>query len=378
MSLSFKNIPTVELHRHWEAGMSPEVVARLAQRNNVDVLVNGKGASLPVDPQNPDSLSAYFQGISRAFEDGEKPMGPFLDAFRALKGVLRTIVDIRDAIFWQLQEEQQAGSIHSELRGSPMSIVQATNLSPFEVVAAVQAGIEKAWDELAMSSTQILCFSREKGLEGGGDPFKNQAPIVADLAAQAYKEGYPIAIDIASGNGEVTHPPRMFRDALAPAIHAGVPITVHAGEQGLPPDFADAPPEMIRQAVEELGARRIGHGTALMADADLRQVLIERRIGVEMCPVSNAAMGYMPLDSHPMTRFLHEDLLVSAGTDDPIFFGISGVRDMIERCRVPLGISVADVIDMTQNAINTAFVSDERRRYLHVKFLEGLDRVNAI
>lgn len=365
---AMSEVPSVELHRHWEAGMSPDVIATLAERNHVDSLMNGRGVALPVLPRDPDSLRDYFQGISSDFESGKRPMGPFLDAFRALKGVLKTVTDIRDAIFWQLREEQNAGSIHTELRGSPMSITQATRLMPLDVVAAVHMGIEKAWNELGMSGTQILCFSRDKGLEGGDDPFKNQALIVADLAVRAHRDGYPTAIDIASGLGEVAHPPRMFRDVLNPAIEAGVPITVHAGEQGVFPDFADAPPEMIRQAVTDLGARRIGHGTSLIADSGLRRMLIERGVGVEMCPVSNAAMGYMPLDAHPMGMFLDEGLLVSAGTDDPIFFGIGSVRDMLVKHGADLRITPTDAVQMTRNAIETAFVSDARRQWLHEEF----------
>lgn len=110
---------------------------------------------------------------------------------------------------------------------------------------------------------------------------------------------------------------------------AGIPITVHAGEQSAPPEFKEAPPSFVKDAVEKLGARRIGHGTSLIADPKLRDWIRERNVCIECCPVANDAMGYMPLEKHPMKEFLDAGLRVTANTDDPIPFNLSGVRDML-------------------------------------------------
>jgi adenosine deaminase len=143
-----------------------------------------------------------------------------------------------------------------------------------------------------------------------------------------------------------------------------VPLTVHAGEQGRPPEFADSPVASVVESVERLGARRIGHGTALAASATARSVVRERGIGIECCPVSNDKMGFMPLGAHPLPRFLAEGLLVSLNTDDPLMFGPFTVGDTFRAISGPLGLGADAMSALTRNAIETAFVSDERRAWL--------------
>ena len=143
-----------------------------------------------------------------------------------------------------------------------------------------------------------------------------------------------------------------------------MPLTVHAGEQGVPPDFADAPPEIVVEAVERLGARRIGHGTSLAASREARGLVKDRGIGIECCPVSNYRMGFMPIAQHPLKLFLEEGLLVSLSTDDPLMFGPFSVQQTFDAIESPLGLGPADLAALTRNALETAFVSDERRAHL--------------
>lgn len=121
--LSFDNVPTVELHRHWEAGMSPETIAEIAARNRIENLRTVDGEVLKgVDPQDPESIRAYAKSIVNGFK-GSNGFVNFLTAFRALSSVLRTEEDLEFAIFEQLRGEQAAGSVHTELRGSPASLI---------------------------------------------------------------------------------------------------------------------------------------------------------------------------------------------------------------------------------------------------------------
>jgi adenosine deaminase len=75
-------------------------------------------------------------------------------------------------------------------------------------------------------------------------------------------------------------------------------------------------------------------------------------------------MGFMPLAQHPLPMLLEEGLLVSLSTDDPLMFGVADVRETFERVAGPLGLEEGALAQMTRNAIQTAFVSDERRRWL--------------
>ncbi len=233
-----------------------------------------------------------------------------------------------------------------------------------DIAVALVRGVDRAWAERAVSGTFILAFSRQKGLAGPDAPaVQRQAAVVARLAAALHRADRPVGLDIA-GFPETTYPPRAFEEALAPAREAGVPLTVHAGEQGKPPGFAGAPPALILEAVDRLGATRIGHGTSLVASAEARRILRDRHVAVECCPVSNAKLEFIALPDHPLPLFLREGLLVSLSTDDPLMFGPFTVAKTFEAIAGPLGLGDADLLTLTRNGVESAFVTDARRAWL--------------
>ncbi|MBI5152147.1 adenosine deaminase family protein [Candidatus Peregrinibacteria bacterium] len=349
------NIPTVELHRHLEAGMSPETMALLAQKNKISQVLtrNGKVPIEGVDPQDPDSIRNYYQRIFAGFK---KPDGfsRFLDSLGLPVSVMVTLQDLETAAYQQILEQARNGSIHTELRGSPYTyqekLIEKVTLE--DVINAIRKGIRKAYTDHGASGAFIACFSRNKADKYGKD--------VVNAVLKTHTLESPVGLDIA-GAPESEFPPAMFEKLLQPAREAGVPITIHAGEQSAPPEFKKTPPSFVKDAVEKLGARRIGHGTSLIADAKLRDWIREKNICIECCPVSNDAMGYMPLEKHPMREFLDAGLRVTANTDDPIPFGLSGVRDMFVKYGKVLRLNPTDVIQMTRNGIAAAFVTPERR-----------------
>ena len=355
---------TVELHRHFEAGIRPGLIARLAAKYGItEVRTRSGEVIVGVDPQDPQAIQRYYREIAAGFVT---PGGfaRFVDSFGLPLSVMRTLDEVEGAVFDQLTDCADAGSLHTELRGSPFSYREHVNAPIEEVAEALLHGVDRAWRERGASGTFILTFSRQKGLgDAGLPPVQRQAPLVAELAARLHRPDRPVGLDIA-GFPEVPFPPRAFEQALAPAREAGVPLTVHAGEQGMPPTYADAPPALIVEAVERLGARRIGHGTSLASSREARELMTRRGIGIECCPVSNYRMGFVPIAQHPLKQFLDEGLLVSISTDDPLMFGPFSVQQTFDAIEEPLGLGPADLAALTRNAIETAFVSDERRTWL--------------
>lgn len=367
-------IPTVELHRHFEAGLAPETIARLAARHGLTEVRTRLGQPVPgVDPQDPAAVRRYYETVARSFA-GPGGFTRFVDAFGLPLSVLRSLEDLEEAVFDELIACADAGSLHTELRGSPFSYQEHVAAPIEDIAEALVQGVDRAWLERGVSGTFILAFSRQKGLAGADAPASRpQAAAVARLAAALHRPDWPVGVDMA-GYPEVPYPPAAFEEALRPAREAGVPLTIHAGEQGCPPDFADAPPSLIVQAVEQLGARRIGHGTSLVASREARAMLHERGVGVECCPVSNARMGFMPLASHPLPMFLEEGLLASVSTDDPLMFGPFSVAETLAIACGPLGLDRAATFRLARNAIDTAFVTDARRVWLRAR-LKGAQGV---
>jgi adenosine deaminase len=197
-------------------------------------------------------------------------------------------------------------------------------------------------------------------------PQTGQAARVAELAAQLHRVDRPVGLDIA-GFPETAYPPRLFEEALRPAREAGVPLTVHSGEQGRWPDFLDAPPDLIVEAIERLGARRIGHGTSLAASPQARSLVRDCGVAIECCPVSNQRMGFVPIASHPLPLLLDEGLLVSLATDDPLMFGPFTVGETFEMIAGPLRLEASALLQLTRNGIESAFVTEKRRTLLREK-----------
>ena len=360
---------TVELHRHFEAGLTPETIAKLAARHGlVEARTRSGTVVAGVDPQDPESIRTYYRGIAAGFghPDG---FSRFADSFGLPLSVLRTLEDLEEAAFDQVVDCADHGSLHTELRGSPFSYQEQVRAPIAEIAAALVDGVDRAWRERRASGTFLLAFSRQKGLGGAERGLVgHQAPAIADLAARLHRSDRPVGLDIA-GFPEVPYPPAMFADALRGAREAGVPLTVHAGEQGSPPRFETASASLIVEAIESLGARRIGHGTSLAASSDARLLVRERGIGVECCPVSNDRMGFMPLAQHPLPLFLEEGLLVSVCTDDPLMFGPFTVAETCDLMASAPGLHGAWRRQLARNGVESAFVSDERRAWLREKSL---------
>jgi aminodeoxyfutalosine deaminase len=123
------------------------------------------------------------------------------------------------------------------------------------------------------------------------------------------------------GGDELSIPTEAFRPAYEKAAEIGLHRLMHAGEVG--------GPETIREAIELLGAERIGHGIAAIHDPDLMDLLAERRIPLEVCPGSNLKTGALALqlrneevqiENHPLPKFLRRGIPVVLSTDDPAMF----------------------------------------------------------
>ena len=85
---------------------------------------------------------------------------------------------------------------------------------------------------------------------------------VARCAAKLHRSG---VIAFGMGGDELAFPAANFRPAFDLARSEGLRIVCHAGEIG--------GPESVREAVEILGAERIGHGIAVMHDPALAESL---------------------------------------------------------------------------------------------------------
>lgn len=99
------------------------------------------------------------------------------------------------------------------------------------------------------------------------------------------------------------------RDAAAKGTD--LPLYLHSGETNR------ARGENLYDAVL-LGAPRIGHGLALVRHPLLMELVRERGVAVEVCPISNQLLGYTAdLRAHPAVTFINAGIPIVLAPDDP-------------------------------------------------------------
>jgi len=161
-------------------------------------------------------------------------------------------------------------------------------------------------------------------------------------------------IGIGLGGDEAHYPPELFEGCFAFARENGLHCVAHAGES--------AGAQSVRAAVDVLHAERIGHGIRALEDPSVVQLLVERRIPLEVCPTSNfltgVALGEAP---HPLLDLDAAGCVVTIDADDPALFKTS-VTDELAYAAEIAGDDAP--IRFTRNAIEASFASDATKASL--------------
>jgi adenosine deaminase len=96
---------------------------------------------------------------------------------------------------------------------------------------------------------------------------------------------------------------------LARARARGLRLMPHAGQTG--------GPEVIREAVEVLGAERIAHGVSALRDRAVCELLVSRDVCLCVCPSSNRRIGLNP----DYGALAAAGIALCVNTDDPAMVG---------------------------------------------------------
>jgi adenosine deaminase len=180
----------------------------------------------------------------------------------------------------------------------------------------------------------------------------------ADLALQvvdwAKLCNSPRIVAFGIGGNELTTATKDFQYVYKHAAYCGLHRLIHAGEIG--------GPEKIREAVELLGVERVGHGIAAIHDPALMDLLADRRIVLEVCPVSNVRTGALArqlgidgasIRQHPLPKLLRHGIPVVLSTDDPSMFHTS-LREEYQSA-FEMGLSEGELEKLVSNSFDYSF-----------------------
>lgn len=194
-----------------------------------------------------------------------------------------------------------------ELRYAPTFIEEGHESMSFQQIQdAIVAGI-RACSNLPIAVGLILIIQRIRSVE--------DAQRVTEFAIKNKNE--IVGLDLA--DNEVGFNSVPFAPFFQKAKQAGLKITVHAGEAPVP-----TASQSVYDAVEKLGADRIGHGVQIAKDPQAMAYIRERKIPLELCPVSNWLTNAVPsVASHPFRKLMEAGVPVTLNTDDPGVFNIT-------------------------------------------------------
>ncbi len=322
-------MPKAEVHLHLEGTIAPETLWAMAQRNHV---------ALPVGSLAELRALYDFDGF-----------GKFMRLWRAMCACFRSESDY----------EQMVDAFAAECARQNIRYVEA-HFTPYnhevfgigagralEVVTRRLEAAERAGGPIARL---ILDIPSEAGEKAG--------PVTAELFE---REANPLVVAVGLGGPEVGFPRRAVAPWFERIRRAGYATVAHAGEtEGH---------EHVRQAVLELGVRRVQHGVRASEDADTLRLLAERNICCDVALTSNRCLKvYEDLSAHPLKRMMDAGVPVTLSTDDPPFFGTDLVREYA-LAHEQLGLSLEELWQLDLNGLRYGLAETPVRRRLMLEFL---------
>src|SRR6201997_3264508 len=330
-----KSLPKVLLHEHLDGVLRPATVIELAK--------NVQYGQLPT--QDPEDLARWFhQGANQ----GSLPK--YLEGFVHTIAVMQSEEALERVAYEQAEDLSQDGVVYFETRFAPI-FHTGKGLSHQQVVSAVLKGLERGRKDFGISSGLIICAMRNM----------NVSLEMAELAVDFRDRGV-VGFDLAGEEGG--YPPKKHVEAFHFIQRRNFNITIHAGE-----GFGK---ESIWQAIQYCGAHRIGHGTRLIDDiaiadgkavklGDLAQYVLDKRIPLEICLISNVHTGATPsLAEHPFKILYQEKFRVTLNTDNRLMSNTSMTKEF-EAAADTFHLTLDDFEKLTINAMKSAFLPYRQR-----------------
>lgn len=328
MQMINPNFPLVDLHRHIEGSMRIETIVDLAHEHDI-----------PLPADDIQGLRPFIQIF-----DPQPGVMAFIEKIELAASVLADYAACQRVSYESVEDAQSEGLDYVELRFSPYFMADTNGLDPVGVVESVVNGVHEAQNESGMRVNLIGIISRTYGPEAAH----------RELSALLEHRDKLVGIDLAGD--EAAFPGDLFVDHLKIARDAGWNVTIHAGES--------SGPESVLQAIQDLGANRIGHAVNAVQDPSLLDIMVEGGIGIEANLTSNVQTSTVQdYASHPLRRFLELGLCSTINTDDP---GISriDIQYEYEVAAPAAGLTTGQIHQAQKNGLQAAFLSESERQAL--------------
>lgn len=279
--MNFTQLPKIELHCHLDGSLRPETIIEIAKREGIDLPSFDKEEIKKelIAPLECESLDEYLQ------------------RFALPNLVMQSQENLRRITFELFEDAASENVKYMEVRFAPL-LHTAKGLAVEEIIQSVIEGMREAEAEFDIKGNIILSCMRMMSVESAFE--------VVEKGKQFLGKGV-VAIDLCAS--EVEGFCHKFVEPIALAREYGYRVTIHAGETGIGKN--------VLEAVELLGAERIGHGIFIKDCEEAYNIVKENGIVLEMCPTSNVqTKAVNRLSDHPIHVFHQDGIKVTVNTDN--------------------------------------------------------------
>ncbi|WP_342022387.1 adenosine deaminase [Arthrobacter citreus] len=374
LHLDIRSLPKVSLHDHLDGGLRPATIIELAE---------AAGHKLP--STDPVALAEWFRESANS---GSLPR--YLETFDHTIAVMQSRENLARVAREFVEDLADDGVVYAEIRWAPEQHLQG-GLSLDEAVEAVQAGLDAGVDAAEASGRliqvgQLITAMRhaDRGME------------IAELAVRHRNNG-AVGFDIAGAEDGFS--PARLADVFTYLAENQFPVTVHAGEA--------AGVDSIRDALVHGRALRLGHGVRIAEDIEVEfdaedspvtdaaddtavgmvsigQVagwVRDRGIPLEICPSSNLQTGAVAsfgedIESHPIDLLYQTGFQVTVNTDNRLMSSVT-LTGEFELLAETFGYDLDDILELTMNAVDAAFLPLEERDALAAYVTEGFNQARG-
>lgn len=330
-------LPKAHLHLHFTGSMRPTTLLELADKYGVRL---------------PDALTSGRPPRLRATD--ERGWFRFQRLYDIARSCLRAPEDIQRLVREAAEEDLKDGSRWLEIQVDPTSYApRLGGLTPaLEIILDAVAATAR---DTGLGMRVVVAANRVR------HPLDARA--LARLAVRYRHRG---VVGFGLSNDERRGLARDFDRAFAIARDGGLLAAPHGGEL--------AGPTSVRDCLDDLRARRIGHGVRAAEDPRLLALLAEQRVTCEVCPASNVALGvYQSLADVPLRTLWEAGVPVALGADDPLLFG-SRLAAQYRIAREHHGFTDEELAELARQSVRAAAAPAD----IQEKVLVGIDEWLAL
>jgi adenosine deaminase len=308
-----RTLPKAHLHLHFTGSMRHGTLLELAERDGIAL---------------PDSLVEDWPPQLSAAD--EKGWFRFQRLYDVARSVLRTPDDVRRLVREAAEDDVADGGRWLEIQVDPSGYAaRFGGITAFTDL--VLDCVRDATQRTGLPIAVVIAANRTR------HPL--DARTLARLAAQYADRG---VVGFGLSNDERRGVTSEFAPAFAIAERAGLLLAPHGGElRG---------PDHVRRCLDDLHADRLGHGVRSVEDPALLDRIVEAGVALEVCPVSNVALGvYSDLTSVPLPQLMAAGATIALGADDPLLFG-SRLAGQYATMRAAHDLTDADLASLARSS----------------------------